>query len=91
MRYHRLLANVLLCLAVFMVPWWVVALIALVALIAFERFYEALIAGVIMDALFSMPTTASFPAWSFVFFAGSAIAFLLVELAKRRMRVFEYW
>jgi hypothetical protein len=88
MPHPRLLTNVFLFLAVFMAPWWVAALIALIALVAFEHFYEALAAGIVMDALYSMPTPGT---WSFVFFVGAAVALLLLELAKTRMRVFERW
>lgn len=83
----RIIANVILLLLIFVAPWWVVLICAAGATLYFERYYEILIAGLCMDALFGAPFAPLYGI-QFIFLGATALILLLIELVKPRLRIF---
>ena len=52
----RIILDILLFVAVFIVPPWLVLLVASLCLFLFKDFYEIIFLGIIMDFLFGVPT-----------------------------------
>ncbi len=53
---RRITVEVVLFLGVFTLPLWLFCPAALIFLFVFENFYEIIILGIILDALYGIPT-----------------------------------
>jgi len=81
----RVAADVALFISIFIAPFWLTAILAVLAVFFFARFYEIIFLGVLIDALYLpdfsrliiVPMTLSASA---VYFA--------ISLIKPRLRVF---
>lgn len=81
---YRLLAVVLIAASIFTLPWWLTLLFAVLAMLAFRRFYEALILALVMDAIYAVPE-AGFYGVVFVSFLSVLIIFGAIEFLKQRL------
>lgn len=82
----RLVWNILLLILAFLVPWWITVLCTLAALFYFKSFYEAVLVGLILDALYG--SYVLFPAFPYALTL-VALAFVLV-VSKIRERMIMY-
>jgi hypothetical protein len=53
LRFHsvRICADFLLCILIFMLPWWAVVILALLFSLYFDRFYEIVFFALIVDGM----------------------------------------
>lgn len=51
----RIFFDILLFLSVFVFPWWMSALLALLGVLLFKDFYEFLMVGIIIYILYAIP------------------------------------
>jgi hypothetical protein len=72
----RIIFNIALILSLLYLPWWIGALILVVACFMVERFYEAFIYGILMDALYG----THFGLHDFYYF-GSAYSLVVFSIA----------
>jgi hypothetical protein len=52
----RIICDVLLLAIIFWGAWWQAALLAIIFVIVFKSYWEAVVAAVIMDSLYYIPT-----------------------------------
>lgn len=86
MRIERIVLNITVLVALFMVPWWGVVAIIIVLVLYFLPYYEAIIFGLLLDAVYILRAPDSF---SFGFpFTFLCVALVILSLyAKDRMRL----
>ena len=79
--------DVLLFICVFIMPWWLVAMLSLVGLLYFENFFEIILLGLAMDAAYRV-TGNGF--WHFELTATifSMIVFIAATFAKKHLNLF---
>ncbi len=83
----RFVSDILLLFSIIVMPWWLTVLFVIVLLFYFESFYEAIIAGFLIDFTYSIPTELLF-GFRFIFTALFVILFLLSGPLKRRLRYY---
>ena len=84
----RIVADVLLFSAVLFAHWAVVVLMGLVCLIAFPRFYEAVIAGVLLDLLYGAPIP-KFLNITVIFTVTTLVMYFVVTRFKTQLRSYD--
>jgi hypothetical protein len=53
MNKVSLLSRILIVVSPFLVPWWVVLILAIAALFLFDSYYEIVLIGIFCDVLYS--------------------------------------
>lgn len=82
----RIAFDLMLFVAVFLGPWWLVATMGLLFAIIFKNYWEIFIAGIFMDALYYIPTDRIWG--NFGIFAGSFLLIIaVVEKIKKQIRI----
>jgi len=56
----RIVLDILFFLSVLILPWWISGLFALFLIFYMKSFYEAVLAGFMLDTLYGTPTQAFF-------------------------------
>ena len=79
----RLVFNLMLALAILYMPWWAGAIILIAGCLVIERFYEAVIYGIVADALYS--TAYGFHGFSYVGSAFAAAVLLVSSIIRKRV------
>ena len=79
----RIAFHIALILSILYMPWWTAAIILVCACFLLERFYEAVIYGIIVDALFG--TEYGFHGYSYIGSTFALAAFLLASLIRNRL------
>jgi hypothetical protein len=51
----RVIFDIILLLSVFILPWWISAVLALIGIFIFHEFYEFLAVGMIIHVLYVVP------------------------------------
>ena len=82
---YRITAGILLFFAVFVAPWWVVGIIAVIGAIRFGSYYELVIAAFVMDVLYSK-SSGLFWGTPFLFTVVGVLIFLGAEFVRVRVR-----
>lgn len=79
----RIAFNIGLIISILYLPWWVGALVLLVACFMIERFYEAFLYGILTDVLYG----TSFGIHNFMYVASvfSLIVFSLAALLRDKL------
>lgn len=81
----RIIFDVILFLSIVaFAPWWVVVIFAIALTFYFPNYYEIIVAGVLLDAIYGTPQTLFFDSALF-FSLGFLIIFLLVNILKKRI------
>lgn len=83
----RLVADFIFFFSLFVLPWYWTAILAIVFIIWFGNFWEAVLAGFILDTLYSIPNTRIYGRFG-IFTAGATILILLVKIARKKVRLF---
>lgn len=83
----RISFLVLLLLAVIMLPWWLSLVLLLYFAWRVPFFYEAVMAGLVFDLLYGLPSTTGW--WSLRFFAAifTLLLVCLIETVKVNVRL----
>lgn len=76
----RIIYSIILILSAFLLNWWIVSILAIVGLFYFDNYFEAVIAGLIIDSLYGAVLT--FYGFEFVF----TVFFLIVSFLISRFR-----
>ena len=84
---QRLLADIVLVLAVFLLPWWFSALLAVAALLYFETFFEIIFLGLMVDALYRI-TAPGFWHVELTATVFATVFFIVSLYAKKRLAFF---
>ncbi len=79
---NRIIIDIFLFIAVFIVPWWVMLLIVLGLLFKYTHFYEAFFVGLIIDALYGIPL-AMFYNFRFVATLTALVLFIITFYSKK--------
>lgn len=84
----RVIFDIILILSVFIMPWWVSALLALGGIFVFKQFYEFIIAGIIMYSLYAIPegNRMSSPFW---FSLSISLIYIIVQFSKRHIILYK--
>lgn len=81
---RRIIIDALIFLGIFVAPLWTVGLTAALCVFIFENFYEIVIAAILVDALYGIPT--SLFATPFIYTLSAALLFIAINLLKRHLR-----
>jgi len=84
----RIVANITLLLSTLLLPWWTSLGIVLTFAFYFDRYYEAIIAGALLDFTFSSHREL-FGNFILLGFLTSSLILFIVEKMKLRLRVYE--
>jgi hypothetical protein len=84
----RAIFDLILFVSVFITPWWVVLIMALVGMFVFENFYEFVLASVMIYALYTVPRSGfiTSPLW-FPFVV--SIVYIFIQFLKRRIILYK--
>lgn len=83
----RLVADIALFLCLFTLPWYWTAALAAVFIILFENFWEAILAGLILDTLYSIPNARIYGRFG-IFTTTAAALVLLIKMSRKKVRLF---
>lgn len=81
----RSIADIVLLLAVFFLPWWAVLFLAIALFFAFERFIELFLAAFLLDLLYSAELSR-FGGFEFMLSLGVVLLYGALSFLKKRMR-----
>jgi hypothetical protein len=81
----RVSYTIALLLSVYLLPWWFTTVFAAFGMVAFERFAEGVIAGILLDVLFA-PLHSSVWYAPYPIFHGTVFLILFVLLTPFRSR-----
>lgn len=82
----RIIADIILFLTIFLAPWYVAVGINFIFIVFFRRFWEGLVAAVIFDFLYSVPSS-NFYARFGIFTLLFVILIIIAEKIKKNIRV----
>lgn len=81
----RIVFDFFLICAIFYLPWWLVAVIAVFGIFYFHSYYEVLVAGILLDILYSVSGN-EFSVFSVLGFLTAIILFVAIERIKCELR-----
>ncbi len=79
----RIFADTILFLSIFFAPWYVAAGLGAVFVILFPRFWEAVLAGIFLDAMYYLPAERGAPLLYGRFGVFTALALVLILFIGR--------
>jgi hypothetical protein len=82
----RLISDAIIFLAAILVPWWVVVPAAAYLALGFRNYYEFMVLGLILDALYSLPMPYLYGR-PLVFTLGCILIFVMIEFFKPQLRL----
>ena len=84
---RRLVADIIFFSSLFILPWHWTAALAVVFIIWFGNFWEAVLAGFILDTLYSIPNARIYG--RFGIFTAIALALVLTsKIIRKKIRLF---
>lgn len=83
----RILASVLLLLSILFMPFWLSTLLALLGMIYFNIFWEAVVLFLLSDLLYGVKETKFFGA-VFVSFIVFGTILIVIEIVKKKMKFY---
>ena len=83
----RIVIDIVLFLSAILSPWIITVIIAIYGTLLIPRFYEFVIAGLIIDLLYGAQVN-SFYNFQYMFLVSSIAAFMILEYLKRFVRVY---
>lgn len=84
----RILAALVILLSLVFGPWWLPVTLSIVAVFLFINYYEMVLWGVMMDALYGLPIE-QFDGYRYVFTTASVILFLAVFFVRKYFAIYE--
>lgn len=73
-----------LFLALFILPWWVSAFLALIGVFVFKNFYEFIITGIIIYSIYLIPES-SFITHPFIFPLIVVIIYFIIQIIRKQI------
>lgn len=83
----RIITNIVIVISILFLPWWATVLLVCAGILLFPHFYEAIIAGVLMDVLYGV-SMVSFSGFVAVFTVIFSLGYLLGERFKKNVRLY---
>jgi len=83
----RPIADIILLISAIVFPWWFTVPLAFGLSFRFHKFYEIILAGLVIDLLFSTPLNI-FLDFHFIFTAGAILALIIIESSKKYLRFY---
>ncbi|MFZ2038830.1 MAG: hypothetical protein WAV11_02745 [Minisyncoccia bacterium] len=84
----RVIAGTFLFLSVFLAPWWLTVILAIIGLFLFDNYLEAVIAVIFLDVLYNTYPALSFSAWKFSLLF--LLLFILIKPLKSRLKFYSF-
>ena len=84
----RIATDIFLVLMMFMAPWWITMLLAVVGLFVFRNFFEIIIIGIMLDSLYNA-SVARYYNVQFLMTYMAIVLFVATSFIKPRLRYFE--
>ncbi len=81
----RILIDIFIFLSILFFPWWITVILVIWGVFLFDNFYEALLAGLLIDLLYGTRTEEFFGIW-FVFFIIFLSIYFLAGKLKENIR-----
>ncbi|MBU2109522.1 hypothetical protein KKB71_01000 [Patescibacteria group bacterium] len=81
----RIIFDIVLFGSLFLAPWWVTVGLGILGLILFGNFWEAILAGFIIDAFYSLPEQKFFARFG-VFSISALILFFIFNFIRKKIR-----
>ena len=81
----RIIISCILLFSVLFLPFWVSVAIAIIGMIAFRYYFEAVVLLLLSDLLFGAPT-ARFYNFTFVSFTLSLVLLIVIEFVKDKLK-----
>ncbi len=85
--FKRLAANLIVLGSVIFLPWFISAILVVIFYFVFDRYYEGVIAGFLMDSLYGIPRSA-FYGFEGIATLASGFAFLMSLYIKSVVRYY---
>jgi hypothetical protein len=79
----RTYLNIGVVFSLLIFPWWITALITIVAFFIIDRFYEGMFYGILLDALYG--TSFGIYGFAYVFTAAFLGVFFIVQIIKTKV------
>lgn len=79
----RIAADIILSICLFLAPFWLTALLAVLSSFMFTRYYEIIILGIMIDAVYAPSFSGSLPAPITI---SAVVAYIIIEFLKPRLR-----
>ncbi|MFA4890084.1 MAG: hypothetical protein WC587_00395 [Candidatus Paceibacterota bacterium] len=83
----RIIADVIFFSCLFILPWQWTAVLAVVFIILFGNFWEAALAGLIFDSLYSIPGAKIYGRFG-IFTATALVLVLVSKIIRKKIRLF---
>jgi hypothetical protein len=83
----RLIVDTLFFSSLFILPWYWTAVLAVIFIIWFGNFWEAVLAGFIFDALYSIPNTKIYGRFG-IFTSVALVLVLVSKIIRKKIRLF---
>ena len=83
----RGISDALLIIAALYLQWWLVLLCSCLLFFVFDTFVEIFLAALFMDLLYGSPLSR-FGDFQFILSLGALCVFVLLTVAKKRMRIY---
>lgn len=80
----RIILDIVLILSVFILPWWVTAIVALAGMFMFAGYYEFLVVAVMMHSLYGIHGTG-FAASAAFFYVTALFIFVAIQLLRNNI------
>lgn len=84
----RAFFDIILFLSIFLFPWWVALVLAIIGLFMFQSFYEFLLVSIVLYLLYSIPKL-SFINSSILVYLAIIIFYLFAQYLRRRMIIYK--
>lgn len=84
----RILANIVIFLAVCVAPWWFCLILLCIGMFVFKNFYESLAIALFLDGFHGAPGAAFFGTNTF-FITITGVAFIVSIFLKTRLRFYQ--
>ena len=81
----RILADIILFASLVFAPWYWTAVLAVVGLVLFRKFWEIIALGFLIDALYSLPVSGIIARFGF-FTIASVVLFLITNVVRKELR-----
>ncbi len=82
----RIFADIALFLSIFFAPWYAAAGLGIVFIILFPRFWEAVLAGVFLDAMYGSENAGIYGRFG-IFTLMALVLILFIERIKKQIRI----
>lgn len=83
----RIIADILLFSSLFILPWQWTAALAIIFIILFGNFWEAVLVGFTLDVLYSLPNAKIYGRFG-VFTAMALVLVLTSKIIRKKIRLF---